>query len=112
MRQGVSGVGDEINHSGQSHKFVDGNVHIVGADNSYPARRSPARHAQLDTSLQQHNPRRGPDRATKGQRQGERHKTAEGDVPCGVEWKRKRAYGDGMTQNGDAGLEQIGRAHV
>jgi hypothetical protein len=31
MRQGVSGVGDEINHSGQSHKFADGNVHIVGA---------------------------------------------------------------------------------
>jgi hypothetical protein len=31
MRQGVSGVGDEINYFGQSHKFADGNVHIVGA---------------------------------------------------------------------------------
>jgi len=25
------GVGDEINHLAQSHKFADGNVHIVGA---------------------------------------------------------------------------------
>jgi hypothetical protein len=31
MRQGVSGVGDEINYFGQSHKFADGNVRIVGA---------------------------------------------------------------------------------
>ena len=31
MRQGVPGVGDEIDHFGQSHKFADGNVHIVGA---------------------------------------------------------------------------------
>jgi hypothetical protein len=23
--------GDEINHFGQSHKFADGNVHVVGA---------------------------------------------------------------------------------
>jgi hypothetical protein len=31
MRQGGPGVGDEIDHFGQSHKFADGNVHIVGA---------------------------------------------------------------------------------
>ncbi len=32
MPQGGSGVGDEIYHFGQSHKFADGNVHIVGAN--------------------------------------------------------------------------------
>jgi hypothetical protein len=34
-----------------------------------------------------------------------RGKRLEGDAPCGVGWKRKRAYGDGMAENGDAGLE-------
>lgn len=100
----VPGVGDEINHFVQSQKFADGNGHIVGADNCYPARRSLARDERLDTSPQQHNPRRGPDRVTKGQTQCERHKTAEGDAPCRVGWKRKMAYGDGTAQNGDLNL--------
>lgn len=31
MRQEGPGVGDEISHFGQSHKFADENVHIVRA---------------------------------------------------------------------------------
>jgi hypothetical protein len=31
MRQAGPGVGDEINYFESSHKFLDGNVHIVGA---------------------------------------------------------------------------------
>ena len=77
-------------------------------DNCF-ARHSLARDEQLDTSLQQHNPRRGPDRATKSQKQGERHTTVEGDAPCGVGWERKRAYGDGMEYGPGDELSQIGR---
>jgi hypothetical protein len=53
----------------------------------------------------QHNPLPGPGRTTKGQRQYERHKTAEGDAPCGVRREGRRAYDDGMAQNEDAELE-------
>lgn len=31
MYQGGPGVGNEINHFGQSHKCADGSVHIAGA---------------------------------------------------------------------------------
>ncbi|KAI0264328.1 hypothetical protein BGY98DRAFT_939924 [Russula aff. rugulosa BPL654] len=58
------------------------------------ARHSLARDEQLDTTLQQHNPRRIPDRARARDRLRvrRRHKTAEGgpgEAPCGVGWKRK-----------------------
>jgi hypothetical protein len=98
-RQGWPGVGAG-HHFGQSHKFADGIVHIVGAkwcgvrilccllitrqDRLCKPDSSAARHPRDEwpyASLQ-HNPRR----LTKSQ--GERHRAAEAYVPCGVEWKK------------------------